>query len=214
MPDLDIKRVNSAADPRFDALYAIYRESIAVAEQKSKAELSVMVSRPKYGFFVAQEGERVAGFTITYLIMAEALCLLEYLAVDRIFRRRGLGSELFRRTANIVRARAGPIPILLEVDSEREPSLDQDIRRRREDFYRRLGCRRIADCTYILPLAGASPVPKIDLFVQVLDPAAAIPRPKLKRWLQMIYRDVYNCSVNDPRIDIMMEALPDPIQLA
>lgn len=213
MPGLSLRRLTSAADSRFDALYAIYRESIAPREQKPKAELAAMVSKPEYRFFAAQEGERMAGFSIALFMTAEGFCLLEYLAVDETFRRRGLGSELFQQTINVIREQAGAIPILLEVDSDREPGPDQDIRRRRRDFYRRLGCRRIANCAYILPLAGWSPVPKMDLFVHVVDPAAAIQRSTLQRWLQVIYRDAYKCSADDPRIDIMVDGVPDPIQL-
>lgn len=207
------RRLTSGADPRFDALYAIYRKSIALREQKSKTDLIAMVLNPEYRFFVAHQEDRMAGFSIVFLSTAEPVCLLEYMAVDEAYRRYGVGSELFEQTTNVIREEAGVIPILFEVDSDRGPSPDQDVRRRRQNFYRRLGCRRIADCAYLLPLAGAGSVPEMDLFVHVLEPAPAIQRSTLQRWLQVIYRDVYKCSADDPRIGMMLHGVSDPIQL-
>ena len=205
--------LTSATDQRFEALYAIYRNSIARREQKPRAELAAMVSEPEYRFLLAQEGDRVAGFSISFLATAEPFCLLEYMAVDERYRGRGIGSELFRQTANAVREQIGAIPILLEVDSDRGPAPDQDVIRHRHDFYRRFGCRRIANCSYILPLPGASPAPVMDLFVHLAAPAPEIRRSTLQRWLEVIYREVYGCSARDPRIAMMLQDLPDPIEL-
>ncbi len=207
------KPLTSANDHRFEALSAIYRNSIALREQKSQAELATMVSRAAYRFLLAEEGGHVVGFSISFLATAEPFCLLEYMAVDKPYRGCGVGSELFRQTANAVREQVGTIPIVLEVDSGRGSAPDQDVIRHRHNFYRRLGCRRIADCSYILPLPGASPAPGMDLFVHLTEPAPAIRRSTLHRWLEVIYRDVYGCSAGDPRIAMMLHRLPDPIQL-
>ena len=42
-------------DQRFEALYAIYCESIFPREQKSKADLAAMMSRPSYRLLLAQD---------------------------------------------------------------------------------------------------------------------------------------------------------------
>ena len=205
--------LTNAADRRFEPLYAIYSESIPAREQKSEAELATMVSRPEYRFLLAQQGDRVVGFSISFLNKSEPFCLLEYMAVHKRYRARGLGAELFQETINTVREQVGGIPILLEVDSDREPAPDQDARRRRQQFYRRLGCRRVADCSYILPLPGAGPVPAMDLFVHLPDLVPAIPRSTVQRWIEVIYVEVYGCSADDPRMGRMLHGLPDPIQL-
>ena len=207
------RRLTTPTDRRFDALYAIYCESIAVREQKSKAELSAMVCKPNYRFLLAQDRDTVAGFSISFVAAAESFCLLEYMAVDKSYRGHGVGSELFKATISIVRGEHRDTPVLLEVDSDRESTADQELRRRRQNFYRRLGCRRIADCAYILPLPGEGPAPEMDLFIYVPEPAPIIRRAKLERWLEVMYRDVYGCSADDPRIAIMLDGVPDPIQL-
>ena len=204
----------TALDQCFEALYAIYCESIGLREQKSKADLVAMVSKPNYRLLLAQDDSSAVGFSIVFVAGGESFCLLEYMALDKSYRGRGVGAELFEATVGTVYKERGAIPILVEVDSDREPSPDRVERRRRQNFYRRLGCRAIANCAYILPLPGKNAPPEMDLFVYVPEPAPTIRRAKLERWLQLIYRDVYGCSPDDRRIAIMLDGVSDPIDLA
>jgi ribosomal protein S18 acetylase RimI-like enzyme len=205
--------LTTAADARFDALYAIYCDAIAVREQKAKAELSAMVSRPGYRFLLSEKNNTVVAFSISFVATDGNFCLLEYMAVDKKYRGRGVGSELFEETVKSVYRQQAAMPILLEIDSDRQLSREYELRRRRQNFYRRLGCRRIADCAYILPLPGEGPPPEMDLFVYVPEPQPTIRRDNLRRWLQRMYRDVYGCSADDPRISMMLQGVPDPVEL-
>jgi hypothetical protein len=135
------------------------------------------------------------------------------MAVDEKCRRSGVGSELFEETVRVLRSQQGGMTMLLEVDSDRESTPDREIRKRRQHFYRRLGCRRIAGCDYILPLEGETPPPEMDLFVYLTEPAPPIGRAKLQRWLQVIYTDVYGGLPDDPRLGVMVSRVSDPIEL-
>jgi GNAT superfamily N-acetyltransferase len=205
--------LEAAGGACFEVLYAIYRESIPVREQKSKAELFTMVSSPGYRFLLSQEHNTVTAFSILFVSAAENFCLLEYMAVDPKWRGRGVGSKLFEETVKSVHREHDGMPILIEVDADRECCAEGGARRRRQRFYRRLGCRRIADCAYILPLPGEGAPPEMDLWVYAPERRPTIHRARLERWLQIIYRDVYGCSPNDGRIPIMLQRLPDSIEL-
>lgn len=203
------KSLATASDPRFDELYAIYSNAIPASGQKSKPELSAMVSRPDYRFLLAQEGPAVVGFSISFVPADEPFCLLEYMAIRERCRNRGLGRRLFQETANLVQKEC----ILVEVDSDREPSADKETRKRRLNFYRRLGCRRVEGCFYILPLHGKSPPPEMDLLIHTADTTATIPKVKLRQWLEVIYVHVYRCAKGDPRIAEMLEGVRDPVEV-
>jgi ribosomal protein S18 acetylase RimI-like enzyme len=207
------KLLATVADERFDAVYAIYASSIAVRERKSKAQLAAMLSQPNYLFLLDQKGDAVRCFSISFVGIKDSFCLLEYMAVDPGFRGGGAGSELFRQTLKTLRDEYGAMPVLLEVDSDRQSSPDREIRRRRQNFYRRLGCHRIADCAYLLPLPGEEPPPEMDLFVYVSEPIPSIPRHTLRQWLRVIYRDVYHRSPDGSDIEKMLRDVSDPIEL-
>ena len=40
-----------------------------------------------------------------------------------------------------------------------------------------------------------------------------VARSEVKRWLETIYRDVYHCPADDPRLAQMVAGLPDPVLL-
>ena len=186
----------------FEDLYRIYTESIVVEEQKARDQIAASVERPDYQVLLAKGGGRVIGFSILFLPAGEPFALLEYLAVRPEERSGGVGAELFRRS----------LPersVLVEVDSVR--SSDRTINQRRISFYRRLGCRRIEGLSYILPLPGS---PEMDLMIHMRPVSDHVSKFELERWLKVIYRDVYGCSPEDPRIGCMMATVSDPVKLS
>lgn len=214
-----LEQLKSSEGETFRQLYAIYAASIAAREQKREAWLAAMVEAPEYRVWVAKAGGLVRGFSILFVPVAGGFALLEYMAVAPDQRNHGLGAELFRRTVErAVDADERKLPVLLEVDSDREVCSDRALRTRREGFYRRLGCLRIAGLRYLMPLAGEGSPPEMDLLVYKAEPLgrlaqSEIPRSEVQRWLETIYKDVYHCSPDDPRLALMMAGLPDPVLL-
>lgn len=203
----------SSSDPSFDRFYGIYSESMPVRERKPKAEITAMVGQPHYKILLLKRAGTAIGFSIIFAPVSEMFCLLEYMAIDVMYRSSGLGRTLFTRSIlNVIDGR-GFIPVLLEVDSEREPSGDMTVIKRRLDFYRRLGCLRIQGLSYVLPLPGEGPPPAMDLLVYFHSRTAVIRRSELERWLRVVYMSVYNCSPEDPRLAMMTSTLSDPVVL-
>src|SRR6185369_10017075 len=113
--------------------------------QKGESWIASMIDDPAYRVWVAKAGGRVRGFSILFVPAAGAFALLEYMAVAPDQRDQGLGAELFRHTvAQAVTPEGRQLPVVLEIDSDREASSDRALRTRREQFYRRLGCLRLA----------------------------------------------------------------------
>ena len=219
-----LEQLASSEGEMFRQLYAIYAASIAAREQKGESWIAAMIDDPEYRVWVAKAGGLVRGFSILFVPAAGDFALLEYMAVAPDQRNHGMGAELFRRTVDHASTLGGcKLPVVLEVDSDREASSDRALRTRREQFYRRLGCLRIAGLRYIMPLGGQGSPPEMDLFVYPAEPfgrpagtevlRSEIPRSEVKRWLETIYRDVYHCSSDDPRLAQMVAALPDPVLL-
>ena len=209
-----LAQLKSAEGETFRQLFAIYAASISPREQKPEAWLRAMVGAPDYRVWVVQVAGGVVGFSILLLRPAEGFALLEYMAVAAEQRSGGLGSKLFQRTVEHAATPQGArLPVLLEVDSDREASSDQAIRTRRERFYRRLGCLKIVGLRYLMPLEGVGLAPEMDLMIYPAESPGPLPRGQVKTWLQTIYRDVYHCSPDDPRIGQMLGPLPDPVSV-
>jgi hypothetical protein len=214
-----LEQLASSEGETFRQLYAIYAASIAAREQKREGWIAAMVGAPEYHVWVAKAGGLVRGFSILFVPAGGGFALLEYMAVAPGQRNQGLGAEVFRQTvAQALTPEGRQLPVLLEVDSDREEASDRALRTRRERFYRRLGCLRIAGLHYLMPLGGEGSPPEMDLFVYNAEPLgrpapSEVPRSEVKRWLETIYQDVYHCAPDDPRLAQMVAPLPDPVLL-
>jgi len=205
--------LESSGEPSFEEFYRIYFESLPLREQKPKALISAIVSRPDYKILLLKRKSAVIGFSVVYSPPKEGFCLLEYMAVHAAYRDSGLGRQLFLRSVQDVASRSGRIPMLLEVDSDRESCADQAIRTRRRHFYERLGCFRMDGLPYILPLLGQGSPPQMDLMIYAADGKPLVRKSQLGRWLTVVFQEVYDCPPDDPRIALMMTTVADPVLL-
>lgn len=189
-----------------EALLRIYTASFPPSEQKPHEAFRSLMNDPDYSFFVLlREGDPV-GFTLFFRPPGESFALLEYMAIAEALRGEGLGSVLLRHSFETLMARHGPRPVLIEIDSPDEPSLDRELRIRRETFYRRLGCRVIDGFEYILGLKTLHSPPKMALMAY--DPSRnRIPASDLRRWVETVYARVYGRTRDDPDIIRMFENL-------
>lgn len=149
-------------------------------------------------------------FAILFLSPGEPFALLEYMATDLRWRSRGVGAALF----NMSLAELGARTILVEVDSDREASADSAIRSRRKDFYRKLGCRQVAELGYVMPMVAGIQPPKMDLLLRPGSDSGPIAKATLRAWLEEIYAAVYGQVLPDSRIDAMLERVADRVALS
>ncbi|WP_106513030.1 GNAT family N-acetyltransferase [Allosphingosinicella deserti] len=198
--------IRDPGDSRFDAMIALYEAAIPERERKSIAAVRAMIASPKHRVVIACRGGSVEGFFLLYV--GARIALLEYLATEARLRGRGLGAHLYAQA----RRAAGDRPLIVEVESDREDCADRPLRARRILFYRRLGCRRVADLDFILPLPGSGAPPRLDLLVDQV-PDDHVERAQFETWLREMYDGVYGCQADDPRLRKMISGLRDPVRL-
>lgn len=208
---ISVRRLLSGDSAAFGRVVEIYTDSIAASGRKPLEQFRRMLEREDYRFLVAELEGRVIGFAVLFLARSAAVALLEYLAVAEGERGRGTGAALFQHAVEgMERARPGAT-MLLEVDSDRLADADQDLRRRRQAFYRRLGCRRIEGLAYRLPLPG--PQHEMNLLMWSRTPVESVRREELVRWLALLYEEVYGRPEDDPRLGMMSESLPAVVRV-
>jgi ribosomal protein S18 acetylase RimI-like enzyme len=193
-------------DPRFEPLIVLYEAAIPARERKPEEAVRAMATSPVHRVGILAEGSALLGFFLLYV--GESLALLEYLAVHAQRRSAGLGASLYAHA----RASAAGLPLLVEVDSDREAAPDRALRARRIAFYRRLGCRRLKGLDFILPLPGDGAPPELDLLVDGVE-GRRVDADCAALWLGEIYVGVYGCGGDDPRLRAMIARLPNVVEL-
>jgi hypothetical protein len=212
MKPLLTHRITSELEIGFSALFEIYAEAIPAGESKSREELTEMVRSPNYCVLLFEASGAVVGFSMLFLPELESYALLEYMAVSKGYRSRGLGSELFQTTISTDFLPARYEAVVVEIDSPREQTApDREIRARRRNFYQRNGCMPIPDLDYLFPLVCAAPAPQMDLLIHFRHHRQTVSKEKLRRWLASIFAEVYAMARDDRRIEQMLRNLRDPV---
>jgi hypothetical protein len=204
-----IAELESSAGRKFEQFYSIYTGSLVARERKKRHEIEGLIGRPGYRVLVLEESDQVVAFSIVFVALAAGVALLEYMATEKTHRNVGLGAETFEQSL----ARINNLPLLVEVDSDRENASDREIRARRKRFYRRCGCLEIEGLAYQLPLPGVGASPEMDLMVHPNGASLSLSKERLRRWLEAVYVDVYAQRADDPRIAEMLAPLSDPVCL-
>lgn len=197
----------------FVQMLEIYQNSIERSEQKPAAKVRALLTDPRYLVLVARMDERVIGFSMSFLAPADGFWLLEYMAVSSTARSTGIGARLFHATASAAGWRMPNAVGLLEVDEPGAAVSATNDPAARLRFYSRVGCRRIGEFTYILPLDHNGPPPPMMLLFVGDATTMSLPRDRVRGWLSTVYRDVYGCSPDDPRIDTMLSHSSPSLQL-
>ncbi|MBN1839359.1 MAG: GNAT family N-acetyltransferase [Campylobacterales bacterium] len=191
----------------FDGFYAIYTEAFPLSEQKSKETLLAMLDASFYTIYLAYHDEKIVGFCIMYHPQNTDFFLLEYIAITPHIQAKGLGSFLLKESIELLFEKEGIRPILIEIDSPEHASFEQEIREKRERFYRKMGALKIKPFDYILPLHSDETPPPMKLLL-LHYPYATLEKATLKRWLETLYNGAYNCPKDDPRIAQMLADTP------
>jgi GNAT superfamily N-acetyltransferase len=201
---VDFQLVRDPSSPEMDRLLTVYEQGIPISERKPEGDIRAMALSPLHRVEVAAMEGTILGFTLAYV--GEGVSLLEYMAVAEDTRGQGLGAILFRR----LRDGIGP-PLLVEVESDAEDSPDLETRRRRIQFYLRLGCRRLQGVNFVLPLESAHQAPQIELLIAQWQ-TQNVSSTLLTDWLREIYVGVYGCPTDDPRLLRTVRGLPTVVK--
>lgn len=209
---LHVKALEQNNLKEFDGFYAIYSTSFPLSEQKSRDALLAMQDASFYTIYLAYNDEKIVGFCIMYHPHNDDFFLLEYMAVDERLRGMGLGSTLLKSSIEQLFKTHGTRALLIEIDSPEKSSNEQEIREKRELFYRRLGALKIDPFDYILALQSSEEAPPMELLVY--HPSMReVSKESLQTWLEKLYVDVYGCSKTDPRITHMLAHVPPILTL-
>lgn len=189
MTDGPIQIAALAGGADLAAVRAIYEAAFPPSERKPSAFLADAAAHGPYELLVARGGGEVLGFALVYASPHQPVSLLEYMAVARPWRGRGLGSRLFEE----VLARQKGRPLLLEVEAEGGEAA------RRIAFYVDRGCRRIAGLGYRMPQVSERPPPPMQLLVAGC-PGPALAGTRLRAWLEDILAGVYGVDAPDAAV--------------
>lgn len=184
----------------FDQALQIYSSSFPPVETKPVNKVVKMLLKDKnYHLFVMVKDGSVIGISLLYVFKRLRSGLLDYMAIIPEYRRKGLGTELFRRTLNrFKRICPHSIGLFLEVQNEDFDDLvERRIRKNRIGFYRRFGAKKVGNLDYLLPPQHGTRPEEMHLMIVPTKKVKSLSREYLLGLIKTIYAKVYGYRKDD-----------------
>jgi GNAT superfamily N-acetyltransferase len=168
----------------------------------------------RYHLYAALEDRSMIGISLLYVFENLKMALLDYMAITPNFQRGGIGKKLFEFTDNkFNHLIPDNIGMLLEVPKETVSDLDERLRRKRRiQFYSRLGVKVLRGVNYLLPIQIDGDVEEMYLMIKLSKNITWIPKKSIANFINSIYSDLYEYRKSD-LLDRTIDNLPDHIDI-
>ncbi|MFC3746967.1 GNAT family N-acetyltransferase [Paenibacillus sp. GCM10012306] len=165
---------------RFDQVFEIMKQSFPETEYREYLEQKKLLSDPRYRLITEEnEQNEVIGFLAGWEF--ETFRYVENVAVSPNIRGGGIGKRLMERFM-----KQSDMPIILEVELP-----DDELKRRRIGFYKRLGfC--LLDYPYVQPPLR---VKQPSLPLQIMSYPVGLTLTQFEMVRKLLYKDVYGVSL-------------------
>ncbi|WP_456380954.1 GNAT family N-acetyltransferase [Hydrogenimonas sp.] len=181
-----------------EAAERIYDASFPAWEKEPISRIRERIASGRYRCVVYVEGERVLGFYLLDIDRELRFTLFSFLAVDRAWRGRGIGTTLCR--AAIEDFRHDPESLWLMIEAEDRQAI----------FYGRLGFRKILLDYRVPRFDDEGSVP---MHLMAVEKDVPLDADRLRRIVREIFVRGYGLSPDDPRIREQLERIPERIEL-
>jgi len=207
---VEIKDVNHSD---FKEAMRIYTESFPPNERHPVDTIKQRLKDERYQLYVGKLGHKVVFMSLLYPLKNTNFILFDYMATDRYYRNRGIGTEFVKTLTKLLRGNKANKYLILEVENPNYGD-NKEQRRRRLNFYKKFGTKEMKDVRYILPaLSGEdSPTEMIILILPNYN-NGKIGGSSVKKLIYQIYKELYDRDKNDELLNLFINDVKDTIEL-
>ena len=205
-----IKRLSKLNVKLTDQVSKIYDENFPESESSDFSNLISSVAQGERLLLLAELANNVVGFAFIKPLACRNIYFLEYLAIAQKMQSKGIGGKLLRYIAENLFYQERAKGILLEVEpAENVSEAEQNIRRRRIEFYRRHGAYIVSQTpSYRVPnLAGSGTLDLKLMYLPLDKTCELISESELRNCIVSIFVDTYGRSEDDPILKSVLEDL-------
>ena len=204
---VEIKDVSSR---EFKEAIKIYIDSFPPNERQPIDVVERRVKNNLYQMFVGMVDDVVVFMAFLYPLRGTPFILFDYMATREDYRNKGIGTKFVNML--IDRMRKDNKYLILEVE---DPCYgdNKEQRKRRVNFYKRLGAKQMKDVKYVLPpLSGETPTQMILMILPKYN-EGKISGQLVKEIITRIYEEVYSRGKNDPLLKSFIDTVGDVVDL-
>jgi GNAT superfamily N-acetyltransferase len=214
-----IKEIRNLTHTEFEELRNIYLSTFPLENAKQldiylNHIYDMLKNDNRFHLYAAVEDNSMTGISLLYIFEYLKMALLDYMAVIPNFQRRGIGRKLFEFTNNeLNRFIPDNIGMLLEVPKENVSDPDEWLRRKRRiQFYSRLGVKVLKGVNYLLPIQIDGDVEEMYLMIKLSKNVTWLSKKNIADFINSVYTDVYDYRKSD-LLNKTIANLPDVIDI-
>jgi hypothetical protein len=214
-----IKEIRNLTHKEFEDLCSIYLSTFPLENAK---QLGIYLNHiydmlrndNSYHLYAAVEDSSMIGISLLYIFEHLKMALLDYMAINSNFQRRGIGRILFEFTNNeFNRLIPDNMGLLLEVPKENVSDPNEWLKRKKRiQFYSNLGVKVLKGVNYLLPIQVDGDVEEMYLMIKLSKNVTSISRKNIADFINSVYTDVYNYKKTD-LLRRTITNLPDVIDI-
>jgi GNAT superfamily N-acetyltransferase len=214
-----IKEIRNLTHKEFEDLCSIYLSTFPLENAKQldiylKHIYDMLRNDNRYHLYAAVEDSSMIGISLLYIFEHLKMALLDYMAVIPNFQRRGIGRMLFEFTNNeLNRLIPDNMGLFLEAPKENVSDSDEKLRRKRRiQFYSRLGVRVLKSVNYLLPIQIDGDAEEMYLMIKLSKNITWISKKSIANFIDSVYTEVYDYRKSD-LLSKTTANLPDVIDI-
>jgi hypothetical protein len=208
--NIDIEQIKSTKDSLYKQAIDIYIDSFPSSERQSLATIAYRINCSKCKMIALVENNFVLGMAIIWKFSNDRIGLIDYIAIEKNNRNRGLGGLLLTSILN------EEVKIDYWAIEIEHPNYGTNImeRKQRLRFYLTNGARIASNIKYFMPAQdNSNDIEMLILFMSKTNDFMDIKKEDIIFLLEKIYFEVYSLDPKNALAQSILSEIPQKIKI-
>ncbi|WP_337860427.1 GNAT family N-acetyltransferase [Ferroplasma sp.] len=207
----EIKINEVKTDDEFNQAIKIYDEAFPEGEKRPVSDIKRNIIENNEKMLIAKYNDTPVVFSMIWPIAGTDFLFLDYVAVSKDYRGKGIGSVFLEKIFEISENDAFN-HMIFEVENPEEGE-NKKQRVARIKFYRRAGARTVTGFKYFLPPRNNNKAQEMKLMIISRKNVKNVNGKKIQSVLAEIYTHIYNRNSNDKTLNGILDDIPEDVPL-
>ncbi len=208
---MQLREIRDSHDHDFEESMKIYFDSFPENERQSENIIKSRIKAGRNQLFGGYEQNELTIFALIYFFNNQKFSLLDYYAVKKEFRGKGLGKLFLKELFELLKLKEKKSFLVLEVEDP-QFGVNRAERTSRIEFYRSLKISRIKDMRYILPPLSGTESTDMLFMLYPRPNDNFITRIEIVNLVNELYIEKYCRDPNDILLKTTLNLIPKAIK--
>ncbi len=208
---MQLKEIRDTNNYDFKEIMMLYLDSFPENERQSEVLIKARIRSGRNQMFGGYEQSKLFTFALIYYFNNPKFCLLDYYAVRKEFRGKGLGKFFLKSLFEALKLKEKKSYIVIEVEDPNY-GVNSTERADRIEFYKSLKVAQVKEMRYILPPLSGTESTEMLIMVYPKPDHDIINRIDIVNLVKELYIEKYERDPSDPLLKTTLNLIPNTIE--